>query len=170
MARDPVRVLGVDTSLRSSGVAIVEAADNRFQALSYGTIRNPQSRRHSQCLQAIYKAIEDLLERYHPDCVAVEGIFFCKNVKTAVILGQARGAVLAACGVADVPVYEYAPRRVKQSVVGSGRAHKDQVGMMMMSMLKLPKLPQNDEADAMAIALCHLHSTTGVSATPPQQI
>lgn len=170
MARPALTVLGIDTSLRSTGFGIVRHENHRYTALTYGRITNPPALRHSTCLSHIYSSIEKLLAEYHPQHAAVEGIFFCKNVKTAVILGEARGAVLAACSSAATPVFEYSPRRVKQSTVGTGTAQKDQVARMVMSLLALPAAPQSDEADALAIALCHIHSCSGLTALISNEI
>ncbi len=150
------RVLGVDTSLRSTGAGVVEAHGNRFSGLAHRCIRNPASRRHTACLHHLYSGIADLIEQYAPSEVAVEGIFYCKNVRTAVVLGQARGAVLAACEAAGVPVFEYSPRRVKQAVVGVGSAHKQQVAHMVTRLLGIQGDLSEDESDALALALCHL--------------
>lgn len=150
-------MLGIDTSLRSTGIGVVNSSGGRLVAVNYGTIRNPQSRPHSACLDFLYQGVLELVEKEKPDCAAVEGIFFCKNVRTAVILGQARGAVLAACAHCGLQVYEYSPRLVKQAVVGSGAAHKSQVGKMIMALLGLPAVPSPDAADALAIAVCHIH-------------
>lgn len=170
MAREPLRVLGVDTSLRSTGVGVVEARGNVLRAVQYGTVRNPASRTHSQCLGHIHEALSRLLAEERPQAVAVEGIFYCKNLRTAVTLGEARGAVLAAAAQAGVPVYEYPPRRVKQALVGTGAAGKGQVAKMVMSLLGLADQPQADAADALAIAICHLHSQSGYAALAPKQI
>jgi crossover junction endodeoxyribonuclease RuvC len=170
LARKAVRVLGVDTSLRCSGVAVIEQNNHQFCPVYYGTIPNPAKRRHSDCLHTIYTGVTDLIARTDPHAVAVEGIFYCKNVKTAVILGQARGTVLAAAAAAGLPVYEYSPRRVKQAVVGTGTAHKEQVARMIKAMLGLSEQPQADAADALAIALCHLQATTGAAAQELKQI
>ena len=99
--------------------------------------------------------IAGLIDREKPDTVAIEGIFFCKNVKTAFILGEARGTVISTCAGAGLPVYEYAPRKVKQGVVGRGAADKSQVAQMIKTLLGLKEIPQNDAADALAIAYCH---------------
>ena len=104
----------------------------------------------------LFEGIGDVIARTKPDEVAIEGIFFAKNVKTAVILGEARGAVIAACGRAGLPVYEHAPRSVKQALVGFGGAHKGQVGRMVMALLNLKEAPPADAADALGIAICHL--------------
>jgi crossover junction endodeoxyribonuclease RuvC len=102
--------------------------------------------------------------------VAIEGAFFHKNAKTAMILGQARGVAIAACAARGLPIYEYAPRRVKQAVVGAGGASKDQVRQMVMAMLGLREEPQEDASDALAIAVCHLHNRTGHRALAPEPI
>jgi crossover junction endodeoxyribonuclease RuvC len=152
-----VRILGVDTSLRSSGVAIVEASGQKLSTLAHGRIRNKPSVPHSACLAEIFQQIDSLIEEFQPDEVAIEGAFFAKNAKTAMILGQARGAVLAACAIKALPVYEYSPRSIKQAVVGVGSAQKEQVALMVMRLLGLKEQPQEDAADALAAAICHAH-------------
>ena len=151
-----MRVLGIDTALRTSGIAVVERNGNAWQAVEFGLVKNPQSLSHSTCLLRLFEGIGDVIARTKPDEVAIEGIFFAKNVKTAVILGEARGAVIAACGRAGLPVYEHAPRSVKQALVGFGGAHKGQVGRMVMALLNLKEAPPADAADALGIAICHL--------------
>ena len=153
-----MRVLGVDTSLRSSGVAVVEERGSSLVAIEYGTIKTPAGRPVSECLRRLHQSIAKLIKRHRPDQVAIEGIFYCKNVRTAVTLGQARGVVVAVCALADVPVFEYSPRKVKQAVVGYGAAEKDQVRRMVMSLLNLGRKPGEDAGDALAIAICHLHN------------
>jgi len=152
-----VRILGVDTSLRSSGVAVVEVSGQKMQALAYGRIHNKAALSHSGCLAAIHKEIDKLIAEFEPAEAAIEGAFFAKNAKTAMILGQARGVVLAACALRNLPVYEYSPRSIKQAVVGSGAASKEQVARMVMRLLGLSELPQDDAADALASAICHIH-------------
>jgi len=102
--------------------------------------------------------------------VAIEGVFFCKNPKTAVILGEARGAVIAACTIAGLPMHEYAPRRVKQAVVGFGAAGKDQVRNMVARILNVPDDIPEDASDALAIAICHQHCKTGVAELMPKRL
>ena len=152
-----VRILGVDTSLRSTGVGIIDGVRRDIKVVTYGTIKNKPSVSHSECLWKINREIRSLLEQYDPAVVAIEGIFFFKNAKTAMILGQARGAVLSGCAEHNKPVFEYAPRLVKQSIVGTGRAEKAQVGAMVQRLLNLPSAPSSDAADALAIAMTHLH-------------
>jgi crossover junction endodeoxyribonuclease RuvC len=154
----PFRVLGVDTALRRTGYCVVESNAGRLRAVEYGAVASPASAPTTACLKLLGKTISDLLCRAKPDAVAIEGIFFSRNVKTTVTLGEARGVVLFACAMAGLPVYEYPPRRVKQAVVGFGAAEKQQVARMVASMLGLPRPPQADAADAIAIAICHLHN------------
>jgi len=165
-----MRVMGVDTSLRSSGVALVQARGSALEAVAYDLISNPAKRKISSCLQHIYQSIVRMIADWQPDAVSIEGVFFCRNVKTAVTLGEARGAVLAACASAEIPVYEYAPRRVKQAVVGFGSAGKEQVKKMVVAILNLDDEPQNDVSDALAIAICHLHHKTGHPELMPREI
>jgi len=162
--------LGVDTSLRSTGVGIVEALGNRLKCIEHGVIKAPRTIPLSECLHKLGTGIAGFIERSKPDAVAIEGVFFCKNVKTVLMLGEARGVVIAACAARGIPVYEYAPRRVKQAIVGFGGAEKEQVARMLMSMLALQEKPQEDAADALAIAICHLHNRTGCAALMPEPI
>ena len=155
-----MRVLGVDTSLRSSGVAVVEERGSKLVAVDYGTISIPPRRPLSECLRCLHECLSELIERHRPEQVAVEGVFYGKNVKTAVALAHARGVVIAVCTLAGLPVFEYPPRRVKQAVVGYGAAEKDQVRKMAMTLLSLEEAPGEDAGDALAIAICHLHSRT----------
>jgi crossover junction endodeoxyribonuclease RuvC len=155
-----MRVLGVDTSLRSTGIAVVEAAGSRMSAVAHGVIRAPAREPVSACLARLHAGILAAVAAHAPAEVAIEGVFFSKNIRTAVRLGEARGAVIAACASAGLPVYEYAPRSVKQSMVGFGGAHKGQVSSMVVRILGLREAPAEDAADALAVALCHLQSRT----------
>lgn len=164
MARETIRILGIDTSLRSTGVGVIEARGSEMRALAYGRIHNKPKVPHSQCLENIYVTISDLIEDHKPDCSAIEGAFFAKNAKTAMTLGQARGAAIAACAVQQLTISEYTPRKVKSAVVGMGTADKTQVAKMVMRLLNLKEQPQEDAADALAIAICHHHQL----ALPPE--
>ncbi len=157
MARDTIRILGIDTSLRSTGVGIIEVCGSELRAIAYGRIRNKPSEPHSQCLKNIFESIGELIDAHQPDCAAIEGAFFAKNAKTAMVLGQARGAAITACAGKSLEVSEHSPRKVKSSVVGTGAAQKDQVAKMVMRLLNLSEQPQEDAADALAIAICHYH-------------
>lgn len=152
---EPLRILGIDTSLRSTGVAVIQSDGIRHQAITYGRIHAPANWPRSQCLVQLRDELEKIIREEKPDTVAIEGIFFCKNVKTAFILGEARGAVICTCASAGLPIFEYAPRKVKQGVVGRGAADKSQVATMVKNLFGLNEIPQNDAADALAIAYCH---------------
>jgi len=167
---ETIRILGVDTSLRSTGVAVIEVSGQQMRALAYGRIHNKASLRHSECLAAIQHELNKLIEEFSPDEAAIEGAFFAKNAKTAMILGQARGVVLAACAEQLLPIYEYSPRSVKRAVVGVGSARKEQVGAMVTRLLGLDEPPQEDAADALAIAICHAHQRRAPEALRPKAI
>lgn len=151
-------VLGVDTSLRSTGLGLVELKDGRINGVAYDLIKNPPKLPLSSCLLNIRKTMEQVLEEFKPDVVAVEGIFYSKFVKTTLILGEARGVVIATCAAAGLQVFEHEPRRVKQAVAGWGNATKEQMQKMVSSMLGMTTVPPEDAADALAIAICHIQS------------
>ena len=165
-----MRVLAVDPSLRGTGYAILEAAapaaNGRITAVSmmplraracdYGTIKNKADLRPSSCLVAIHDRLAELIHKWEPDCCAVEGVIFVQSHRTAITLGAARGAAILAAAERGLPVYEYAPREVKQAVVGRGAADKTQVAFMVRALLGLTETPSPDAADAIAIGLTHL--------------
>lgn len=151
-----MKIMGIDPGLATVGYAIIEKQGNSMGALTYGCIRtaagNPVPRR----LLAICNETEELLANWRPDVVAVEQLFFNRNVTNAFLVGQARGACLLAAARYDCPVEEYTPLQVKQAVVGNGRASKQQVAVMVRTLLNLSTLPRPDDAaDALAVALCH---------------
>ena len=162
-----VRVLGIDTALRKTGLGVVEQRGSAFRALHYGLVKNSAKLPHSTCLLNLVTGVQEAVASWQPQAVAIEGVYYFKNPKTAVILGQARGAVIAACAALNLPVFEYAPRRVKQAVVGVGSAQKHQMVAMMRSLLNLAEDPGEDEADALALALCHLHARGGPGCPDP---
>ena len=165
-----MRVLGIDTSLRSTGLGVVESRGNRLTAVEYGRIHNSPKLKLSECLRRLDGGIREIIARTHPEAVAIEDIFYCKNVRTAVILGEARGAAIAACAGAGLPICEYSPRRVKQALVGFGAADKSQVRKMVMAILGLAEEPQEDAGDALAIAISHLNTRTLHAALAPKPI
>lgn len=162
--------IGFDTSLRSTGIGIVRAEGSRRIALHYGPIRIPQRLRLSEALARLDAEINLLLDRWQPTEAALEGVFYAKNVRTAMILCHARGVVLSACARRGIPAYEYSPAEIKRAVTGTGAAEKAQVQAMVARLLALPPPIQNDAADALAIALGHLHRVTGVLALQPEPI
>ena len=151
-------ILGIDPSLRGTGWGIIEADGPRLQASAFGVIRNPPSRKPSICLLTIRKNLSEIIERHTPAVVAIEGLFYANNMRTAFTLGHARGAAILTAAEAGLEIFEYAPRRVKQSVVGVGSAAKSQVGFMIRTLLSLKETPPPDAADALAIALTHFNS------------
>jgi crossover junction endodeoxyribonuclease RuvC len=165
-----MKILGVDPSLRSTGFALIEANGSQFTSICHGHIKNPPSLLPSQCLVRIGDKIAGLIDEHKPDAVAVEGLIYVQNTRIGFTLGQVRGVVIAAAAARGLPVYEYAPRKVKQAVTGLGGAGKTQVGNMVKMMLGLPEAPQPDAADALALAICHAQSCRGVQINPPKQI
>ncbi|MDB6150026.1 MAG: ruvC [Chthoniobacter sp.] len=156
-----MRVIAIDPSLRGTGFAILEKQGTQIRALEYGTIRTKPSLRPSSCLVALHERVCDLLAQHQPDCAAFEGVIFVQSYQTAITLGAARGAALLAAAARGLPIYEYAPRRVKQSVVGRGGADKSQVGFMVRALLGLTETPPADAADALAIGLTHFQTADG---------
>jgi len=165
-----MRVLGIDTSLRSTGVGVVESLAGKMMAIENGRIHNSDRLSLSECLRRIDGGIREMIERTKPELAAIEDIFFAKNARTAMVLGEARGVVIAVCATSGIPVYEYAPRRIKQSVTGLGSADKLQVRKMTMVVLGLKEEPQEDAGDALAIALCHLNSRNTIAELAPKPI
>jgi crossover junction endodeoxyribonuclease RuvC len=151
-----MRVLAIDASLRSTGVAIVEASGGNCRALYFGIIHNPSSRRMSSCLVAIRDRLAELIRLHEPDCCALEAVIYVQSYKTAITLGAARGSAIMAAAEHGLPVFEYAPKRIKQATVGQGSADKKQVAFMVRALLGLTETPGDDEADALAIGLAHL--------------
>ena len=159
-----MRVLAIDPALRNTGYGVIEevAADPRkavdYRALAYGTIRNPPKLRQSGCLVAIREQIHELIIEHQPEVCAVEGVIFVQSFRTAITMGAARGAVLVAAAEHGLDIFEYAPKRVKQAVVGRGAADKQQVAFMMRALLHLTETPDPDAADALAIGLAHCYA------------
>ena len=160
-------VLGIDTSLRSSGYGVLSAEGSRMRALEYGAIRNAAKLPLSGCLKAIHAKVAELIATHHPDVMAIESVIYGKNAGTMLVLGEARGAVITAAVDAGVPVYEYEPRRMKKAICGNGLAEKEQIQRMIRTLLALPELPQNDAADALGLAICHVHSNSIIKTETP---
>lgn len=157
------RVLAIDPALRNTGYAILERSGGRITALTFGTIKNAPALLPSGCLVAIHERVRDLIEEFRPDEAAFEAVIFVQSMKTAITLGTARGAALLAAAQRGLPIHEYAPRRVKQGVVGHGGAQKAQVGFMVRALLGLTETPQADAADALAIGLTHFQTMDSVA-------
>lgn len=146
-------ILGIDPSLRGTGFGVIDVTRPQAIALAQGTISCPKEWPHSRCLAHISVTLRDVLKKFQPTICAVEGLFFAQNLKTAIIMGEARGAALAAVGEAGLEIYEIAPRKVKQAIVGYGAAQKIAVAKMVQRLLGLDELPAPDAADALALAL-----------------
>jgi crossover junction endodeoxyribonuclease RuvC len=153
-----MRVLGVDPGSRITGYGIIDKEGNRLLHVDNGAIFTDSHNDFPTRLQRIYRGLTEVIERYCPDAMAVENIFFATNVQSALKLGQARGAAIVAGVNAGLPVYEYTALQVKQAVVGHGRADKQQVQKMLKALLNLPEVAQEDASDALAAAVCHAHS------------
>lgn len=157
-----MRVLGVDPGSSATGYGVVEGGGRDFRLIECGVIRSPRDGALAVRLLHIYHDLQAVIERLQPDCVAVEGVFYRENPRTAVILAHARGVALLAGAEAGLPVLEYPPAEIKLAVVGTGRATKEQVGYMVQKLLGLAEPPRpTDAADGCAAALCHIITGTG---------
>ena len=152
-------ILGIDPGLARAGWGVIEYAGNRFRPLAYGTVTTPAHTPIEDRLATLYDEMNRIIERYRPDDLAVEELFFNTNATTAIAVAEARGVILLSARLHRVNVFEYTPSQVKQSVVGYGKAEKAQVIMMIKTILNLKTAPKlDDTADALAIAVCHAHT------------
>lgn len=150
-------ILGIDPGSRFTGYGVVVYQGTRFTYLGSGCIKLAEHDFPIR-LKTIFQGVSQLISQFNPDAFAIEQVFMAHNPDSALKLGQARGAAIVAATVAELPVYEYSARQVKQAVVGQGAAEKSQVQHMVKQLLNLPSTPQADAADALAIAMCHGHS------------
>lgn len=156
--------LGIDPGTAILGYGLVKSTGNRLSMVDYGCIRSSPRDGLAERLAGLYDAVRDVIEARRPEVVAVEELFFNRNAKTALAVGQARGVVLLAAAHAGVPVAEYTPLEVKMAVTGYGRAEKEQVQAMVRILLGLAEVPRPDDAaDALAVAICCLHSRSTVA-------
>ena len=153
-----MRVLGVDPGLGITGFSIIDQARGKLHLSAYGTIKSPPKDTLPKRLNYIFEELTKILDQFSPDILAIEDAFYSKNVKSAMTLGQARGAIILSAAQADLSVYEFAPRKVKMSVCGNGAASKEQVSYMVTQILKLKETPKPmDVSDAMAVGICYLN-------------
>ena len=152
-------VLGVDPGSIVTGYGLVEKQNNIMTCLHVDTITSSGGVPFYERIHNIYQTMVQIMGRYHPEELAIEDIFFAKNIKSALKIGHARGAVLIAAVQCGIKIFEYSPLEIKQSVVGYGRATKDQVRSMVQVILKLQRQPTLDASDALATAICHLNWT-----------
>jgi crossover junction endodeoxyribonuclease RuvC len=150
-----LRVLGIDPGSAVTGFGLVERRGGRVVHVAHGTIRAPRDASPARRLDRLHAALCEVIARHRPHVASLEQVFVAASPRSALVLGQARGAALAALGAAGLAVHEYAPSRIKQAVSGSGRAGKDQVQRVVARLLGLVTLPAADAADALAAALCH---------------
>jgi crossover junction endodeoxyribonuclease RuvC len=162
-----MRVLGIDPGSRITGYGLVEQQGSRLIHVDNGAIFTDKAADFPERLKLIFEGISHVISEYRPEVVAVEDIFFSTNVRSALKLGQARGAAIAAAVHAGLPVSEYTALQVKKAVVGEGKAAKEQVQKMLKALLGLPEVAQADASDALAVAVCHINSYALSSRTGP---
>jgi crossover junction endodeoxyribonuclease RuvC len=148
-------IIGVDPSLRGTGYGVIQLARPNPRALAHGTIACPAGWARSRCLVKISQTLREVVARHRPPVCAIEGLYYAQNLQTAQIMGEARGAAMAALAEAGLEIFEIAPRKVKQAIVGYGAAQKMAVSKMVQRLLQLAEPPSPDAADALAIALAH---------------
>jgi len=154
-----MRILGIDPGIARTGWGIIEKNKSKIKAVRFGCLETLPEESTPNRLKYIFSFLTELIEEYHPDALAIEELFFNTNAKTALIVGQARGVVMLASAMKDIPVSVYTPLQVKIAITGYGRAEKSQVGQMVKVLLKLASIPAPDDtADALAIALTHAFS------------
>ena len=158
--RNAVRILGIDPGIAIVGFGFIDKIGSKLVPVQYGSIQTEAHTDPGLRLKDVYDATTQLIEKYKPDAMSIEKLFFNRNVTTAFTVGQARGVMILAGVQAGLPIAEYTPLQVKQSVVGYGNAEKKQVQEMVKILLKLSQVPKPDDvADALAIAICHAHSS-----------
>lgn len=157
--RNKMIIIGIDPGYAIVGIGVVEYVGNKFRTLEYNAITTPAEMPTVERLKKIYTEMTMYIDKYKPDAVAIEELFFNSNQKTAINVAQARGVLLVAVANKNVPISEYTPLQVKQSVTGYGRADKKQIQSMVKMILGLNVIPKPDDAaDALALAICHAHS------------
>ena len=157
-----IRLLGIDPGLRRTGWGMIEATGNRLSFIASGTVTSDNKKSLAERLVQLHDGLSEVVRQHEPSEAAVEHTFVNKDAGATLKLGQARGIALLVPSLAGLPVAEYAPRTIKQAVVGRGGADKEQVQHMVQSLLKLPGKPQADAADALAIAICHAHTSASL--------
>ena len=163
-------ILGIDPSLRGTGFGIIQTANPNPLTLAHGTISCPQTWERSRCLARISESVRAEIRKYRPTVCVIESIFYAQNLQTAMIMGEARGAALAAVAENGIAIFEIAPRKVKQAVAGYGAAQKSAVAKMVQRLLNLAEQPAPDAADALALALTHAREQSRYNLTPLKRI
>ncbi|HTX21087.1 MAG TPA: crossover junction endodeoxyribonuclease RuvC [Candidatus Aquilonibacter sp.] len=163
-------ILGLDPSLRGTGFGVIQISNPHPRTLAHGTISCPKNWERSRCLAKISEMLRDVLKKNRPDVCVMEGLFYAQNLQTALIMGEARGAALAAVAESGIEIFEIAPRKVKQAIVGYGAAQKFAVAKMVQRLLNLPAPPAPDAADALALALALARENSRYNLLPPKKI
>ena len=172
-AHSPARhqvILGIDPSLRGTGYGVIRLGRPQPEVLAQGTIACPAAWPRSRCLVMITDTLRRIIREHQPSAAAVEGLFYAQNLRTALIMGEARGASLVAAAEAGLEIFEMAARKVKQAVVGYGGAQKTAVARMVQRMLNLAEPPAPDAADALALALAYAQETARFSLHAPKPL
>ena len=154
-----MRILGIDPGYAIVGYGILDYEKNKFFPVEYGAVTTQAHTDFQERLKEVYGSVDEIIRRTQPDALAIEKLFFTTNQKTVIQVAQARGVILLAAAMNGIPVYEYTPLQIKQSVTGYGKAIKTQVQEMTKRLLRLEKVPKPDDtADALAVAICHGYS------------
>jgi crossover junction endodeoxyribonuclease RuvC len=163
-------ILGIDPSVRGTGFGVLRIEKRQATAIAFGTVRCPSGWERSRCLAQITRTLRDQIQEHRPTVCVVEGLFYAQNFQTALIMGEARGASLVAAAEAGLEIFEIAPRKVKQAVVGYGAAQKLAVAKMVQRMLNLKDVPEADAADALALALAFTQNTSRYNFEPLKRV
>jgi crossover junction endodeoxyribonuclease RuvC len=163
-------ILGIDPSLRGTGFGVIRSGKPHPKALAHGTILCPARWERSRCLLQVLTNLREAIVQYKPTACAIEGLFYAQNLQTALIMGEARGAALVAAAEGGLEIFEIAPRKVKQAIVGYGAAQKSAVSKMVQRMLHLAEEPSPDAADALALALAFAQETGRFSLAAPKRV
>lgn len=163
-------ILGVDPSLRGTGYGVIRSTPTGPKFIAAGTIKCPAGWERSRCLVNISQTLREVVRKHSPTVCAIEGLFYAQNVQTAIIMGEARGAALAAIAESGIDLFEIAPRKVKQAIVGYGAAQKIAVAKMVQRMLDQETISEPDAADALALALTHAQEQRRYSITPAKRL
>src|SRR4030067_1198912 len=153
-----MKILGIDPGTLIAGYGVIEKSGVEIKAVAYGSIKTGKNQNFPERLKTIYTGVTELISIYKPDHMAAEEVFYGKNFKAAIKIGEGRGIIFLCAAMANIPIAEYAARVVKKAVAGNGNAHKGKVQEMVKAILGLPEIPQPaDASDALAIAICHSH-------------
>ncbi len=163
-------ILGIDPSLRGTGFGVIRCGKPHATALTHGTVSCPASWERSRCLVQVFNALRDAIAKHQPTACAIEGLFYAQNLQTALIMGEARGAALVAAAEGGLEIFEIAPRKVKQAIVGYGAAQKSAVAKMVQRMLHLTEELSPDAADALALALAFAQENSRFSLAAPKRV